>query len=158
MANYSVLPSFLPNFFANFHYFHNIPYANGLQFANVFSTKLPTILIHQIFLPPIFYCTIIMQQKRIILIKVSRFRVFYHNVGKTYVVLLLDKNESNILALKIILVRQGTKCEKSTFESQLDNIPHILGPMPNRQSRLAANFYQLFIVEICQYTCKQWRS
>ena len=36
-------------FFANFHYFYNIPYANGLQFAEVFSAKLPTVLFHQSF-------------------------------------------------------------------------------------------------------------
>ena len=40
--------------FANFHYFHNIPYANVLQFAKVFSTKLPTVLIGQMFLQPKF--------------------------------------------------------------------------------------------------------
>ena len=28
-----------------FYNFHNIPYANGLQFAEVFSAKLPTVLI-----------------------------------------------------------------------------------------------------------------
>ena len=32
LANYSILSSF----FANFHNFHNIPYAHGLQFAKVF--------------------------------------------------------------------------------------------------------------------------
>ena len=31
-------------FFANFHYFHNISYANDLQFNKVFSAKLLTIL------------------------------------------------------------------------------------------------------------------
>ena len=31
-------------FFAKFHNFQNIPYANGLQFAKVFSAKLPIIL------------------------------------------------------------------------------------------------------------------
>ena len=36
LANYSISPSF----FANFYNFHNIHYANGLQFA-----KLPTVLI-----------------------------------------------------------------------------------------------------------------
>ena len=36
-------------FFANFHYFHNILYANGLQFAKGFSTKLPTVLTCQSF-------------------------------------------------------------------------------------------------------------
>ena len=41
--------------FANFHNFHNIPYANGLQFAKGFSAKLPTVLIHQSFLPPKFF-------------------------------------------------------------------------------------------------------
>ena len=41
-------------FFANFDYFHNIPYANGLQFAKVFSAKLPTVLIRQPFLLPKF--------------------------------------------------------------------------------------------------------
>ena len=43
VADYSNSPSF----FANFYYFHNIPYANGLQFTKVFSAKLPTVLIHQ---------------------------------------------------------------------------------------------------------------
>ena len=37
--------------FANFHYFPNIPYVNGLQFANVFPAKLPTVLLRQT-----FYC------------------------------------------------------------------------------------------------------
>ena len=37
-------PSFLLIFTT---YFHNIPYANGLQFVNVFSTKLCTVLICQ---------------------------------------------------------------------------------------------------------------
>ena len=41
--------------FANFHYFYNIPYANGLQFAKSFSAKLPTVLTFQIFLPPKFF-------------------------------------------------------------------------------------------------------
>ena len=45
--------------FTNFHYFHNIPYANGLQFAKVFSAKLPTVLIRQTFLLPFFYYTVI---------------------------------------------------------------------------------------------------
>ena len=35
--------------FANFHYFHNIPYANGLQFTKVFSVKLSTVLVYQTF-------------------------------------------------------------------------------------------------------------
>ena len=47
-------------FFVNFHYFHNIPYANGLQFIKVFSAKLPTVLIHQNFTAKVFYCTVIM--------------------------------------------------------------------------------------------------
>ena len=42
-------------FVANFHNFHNILYANGLQFAKVFSTKLHTVLIRQTFLPPKFF-------------------------------------------------------------------------------------------------------
>ena len=50
LVNYSISPSF----FTNFHIFHNISYANGLQFAKVFSTKLSTILIRQRFLPPKF--------------------------------------------------------------------------------------------------------
>ena len=37
-------------FIANFRYFHNIPYSNGLQFTEGFSAKLPTVLIHQSFL------------------------------------------------------------------------------------------------------------
>ena len=37
-------------FFANFDYFHNIPYADGLQFAKGFFAKLPTVHIHQTFL------------------------------------------------------------------------------------------------------------
>ena len=37
-------------FFANFHYFHNIPYANKLQRTKGFSAKLPTVLIRQTFL------------------------------------------------------------------------------------------------------------
>ena len=45
LANYSISPSF----FANFHNFHNIPYASGLQFAKVFFAKLPTVLIRQSF-------------------------------------------------------------------------------------------------------------
>ena len=45
-------------FFANFHYFHIIPYANGFHFAKVFSTKLPTVLIHQTFLSLNFYYTV----------------------------------------------------------------------------------------------------
>ena len=45
--------------FANFHNFHNIPYANGLQFTKDFSVKLPTVFIRQTFLPPkVFYYTI----------------------------------------------------------------------------------------------------
>ena len=44
-----------PNFFANFYDFHNIPYANELQFATVFATKLFTVLIHQTSLPPNFF-------------------------------------------------------------------------------------------------------
>ena len=40
--------------FCQFYYFHNIPYANGLKFANVFSAKLPIVLIHQNFSPPKF--------------------------------------------------------------------------------------------------------
>ena len=47
--NYSILPWFF--LFCNFH---NIPYAIGLQFAKIFSAKLPTILICQTFLPPKF--------------------------------------------------------------------------------------------------------
>ena len=35
--------------FSNFYCFHNIPYANGLQFIKVFSAKLPTVLIRQTF-------------------------------------------------------------------------------------------------------------
>ena len=50
--NYSISPSFV----ANFHDFHNIPYANRLQFANFF---LPNSY-SQTFLPPKFlYCTVI---------------------------------------------------------------------------------------------------
>ena len=45
LANYSNLPSF----FANFDYFYNIPYANGIQFIKVFPTKLLTVLSHQTF-------------------------------------------------------------------------------------------------------------
>ena len=37
------------------HYFYNIPYANGLQFTKVSSTKLPTVLIRPTFLPPSFF-------------------------------------------------------------------------------------------------------
>ena len=48
MANYSNSQRFS----ANFQYFHKIPYANGLQFTKVISAKLPTVLIHQTFLPP----------------------------------------------------------------------------------------------------------
>ena len=36
--------------FANSHNFQYIPFANGLQFAKVVFAKLPTVLIHQIFL------------------------------------------------------------------------------------------------------------
>ena len=36
LANYSISPSF----FANFYNFHNIPYANGLQFPKVFTSKV----------------------------------------------------------------------------------------------------------------------
>ena len=32
-------------------------------------------------------------------------------------------------------------------------MPHILGPVPNRKSRLGANICQLLVVEICQNTC-----
>ena len=46
LANYSISLQV----FTNFHNFHNIPYANGLQFDKVFSAKLPTVLIHQSFL------------------------------------------------------------------------------------------------------------
>ena len=35
LVNYSNSPSF----FTNFDYFHNIPYANGLQFTKVFSAN-----------------------------------------------------------------------------------------------------------------------
>ena len=45
LANYSNSPSF----FTHFYYFYNIPYVNGLQFAQVFSTKLSTVIIHQTF-------------------------------------------------------------------------------------------------------------
>ena len=45
LANYSTSPSF----FANVHKFYYIPYANGLQFTKIFSTKFPTVLIHQTF-------------------------------------------------------------------------------------------------------------
>ena len=48
----------------------------------------------------------------------------------------------------------GPHCEKSTFENWLANIPHILGLVPNRKSRLGTNFYQLLVVEICRNTCK----
>ena len=48
--NFGKLKQFA-KFFAKFHCFHNIPYANGLQFAKVFSAKPPTVLIHQT-----FYC------------------------------------------------------------------------------------------------------
>ena len=41
-----------------------------------------------------------------------------------------------------------------TFKKWLINIPHILGPVPNKKTRLAANFYQLLVVEICWNTCK----
>ena len=41
LANYSSSPSF----FANFHYFYNIPYVNGLQFVKVSSAKLPIALV-----------------------------------------------------------------------------------------------------------------
>ena len=33
------------------------------------------------------------------------------------------------------------------------NIPHLLIPVPNRKSRLGANFYQPLVVEICRNTC-----
>ena len=46
-------------YFSNFHNFHNIPYANGLQFAKVFSTKLPTFLICQSFYRQSFYCMVL---------------------------------------------------------------------------------------------------
>ena len=48
-GDYSISPSFVTNFYN----FHNIPYANGLQFAKGFSAKLPTctVLICQPFLP-----------------------------------------------------------------------------------------------------------
>ena len=39
-ANYSIL-----QLFVSFYNFYNIPYADRLQFAKVFSTKLPTVLI-----------------------------------------------------------------------------------------------------------------
>ena len=60
LANYSILPSFI----ANFYDFHNIPYANGLQFAKGISAKLPTVLVCQTFLPPKFllYAIIINNQ------------------------------------------------------------------------------------------------
>ena len=34
------------------------------------------------------------------------------------------------------------------------NIPHILSRVPNRKSRLGANFYQPLVVEICRNTCR----
>ena len=42
-------------FFPQFPLFHNIPYANGLKFAKVFSTKPSTVLIHQTFYRQSFY-------------------------------------------------------------------------------------------------------
>ena len=41
--------------FGQFYYFHNIPYANGLQFTKVLSAKLPAVLIRQTFLPLKFF-------------------------------------------------------------------------------------------------------
>ena len=41
------------------------------------------------------------------------------------------------------------------------NIPHILGPVQNRKSRLGTNFYQFLVVEICQNTwksCIMWQN
>ena len=51
LANYSISTSF----FTNFYNFHNILYANELQFAKGFSAKLPTVLICQTFLLPKFF-------------------------------------------------------------------------------------------------------
>ena len=45
LANYNISPSFV----TNFHKFHNILYANGLQFTRVFSAKLPTVLFAKLF-------------------------------------------------------------------------------------------------------------
>ena len=42
------------NFITNFDYYHNIPYANRLQFIKVFSSTLPIVLIRQTFIPPKF--------------------------------------------------------------------------------------------------------
>ena len=56
--------------FAKFHYFHNIFYANGLQFAKVFSTELPTVLSYSPnFLPPkyLLYGITSLKRKRLIL-------------------------------------------------------------------------------------------
>ena len=53
VKNFGELQHFA-KFFATFHNFRNIPYANGLHFVKVFSSKLPTVLIHQTFLPPKF--------------------------------------------------------------------------------------------------------
>ena len=55
LTNYSNSPSFI----TNFYYFHNIPYANGLQFTKVFSAKLPTILMCQTFYCQTFYYTVL---------------------------------------------------------------------------------------------------
>ena len=51
LVNYSNSQSF----FANLHYFYNIPYANELKFAKVFSAKLPVVLIRPTFLLPKFF-------------------------------------------------------------------------------------------------------
>ena len=45
----------LSEYFSNYHYFHNIAYANGLEFAKVFFTKLPTVFICQTFLLPKYF-------------------------------------------------------------------------------------------------------
>ena len=74
LANYSISPSFV----ANFHNFHNIPYANELKFnspSKIFPPNfLSTVIIRQTFLPLKFllYGIVISQMRK--LMKVIRLR------------------------------------------------------------------------------------
>ena len=65
LANYSISP----NFVANFHNFHNFPYAKGLQFVKFFLPNFLQSLFTNLFYCQ--YCTARMQQLIILLFNVS---------------------------------------------------------------------------------------
>ena len=66
----------MPSFFANFYYFHNIPNANGLQFAKIFLLNFLQSLFTKLFTAKVFYYMVLFKPQSLILCSYVAFSHF----------------------------------------------------------------------------------